>query len=345
MARAGARLGHRPVGQRLAVLVVGGGRHAQRIAQRRRGDHRAVRRADHRVHERLGGVEIVAVHADIDLALLDALDGEPVDEGGVGLVVQAAQHGAPGFERELAAIGERARHAFDARALAGIELVGLAFELGAQRLAQPAHRREHLLERLAQAIGGFEQAGIERPHVAFLAEALVARRPPARAPAGAPGPGIPRPVPAPCRRPARVCQLGEGSGLRQMEQAAQRGLGFGVVAQKVAEAAFEAAGAAAAPSLGAQQPAPQVGGLDAAQMRAEGAVGGVEQVMALVEHVAQRARGVVEAAHRRLDHHQRMVGDHDVGLRARAGSCVRRSTCGNARRPNRCIRRAGRPGG
>ena len=36
--------------------------------------------------------------------------------------------------------------------------------------------------------------------------------------------------------------------------------------------------------------------------------------MALVEHVAQRPRGVVEAAHRRLHHHQRMVGDHDVGL-------------------------------
>ena len=99
-----------------------------------------------------------------------------------------------------------------------------------------------------------------------------------------------------------------------MEQAAQGSLGFGVVAQKVVEAAFEAAGAAAAPSLRAQQPAPEVGGLDAAQMRAERAVGGIEQVMALVEHVAQRARGVVEAAHRRLDHHQRMVGDHDVGL-------------------------------
>ena len=49
-------------------------------------------------------------------------------------------------------------------------------------------------------------------------------------------------------------------------------------------------------------------------MRAEGAVGGLEQVMALIEDVAQWPRGVVEAAHRRLHHHQRVVGDDDVGL-------------------------------
>src|SRR5258708_25302244 len=112
------------------------------MAGRRRGVDWAVRWADHGVHERFGRIEIVAVHADIELALLDAFDGEPVDEGGVGLVVQAAQHGAPGFERELAAIGERARHAFYARALARIALVGLAFELRSHRLTQPAHLRE-----------------------------------------------------------------------------------------------------------------------------------------------------------------------------------------------------------
>ena len=99
-----------------------------------------------------------------------------------------------------------------------------------------------------------------------------------------------------------------------MEQPAQGVLCVVVFAQKVAEPAFEAAGAAAAASLGAQKPAAEIGGLDAAQMRAEGAIGGVEQVMALVEDVAQRPRCVVEAAHRRLDHHQRVVGDHDVGL-------------------------------
>ena len=193
------------------------------------------------------------------------------------------------------------------------ELVGLGLELGAQRLAQPAHRRQHLLERLAQPVRRLDQAGIERPHVAFLAEALVlARR--ARAHLLAHqgqkllGRAQHRAVGEP-RLP-----VGRGQLLGEVEQAAQRLLRFEVVAQKVAEAPLQPARAAAAASLGAQKPAPQVGGFDAAQMRAEGAVGGVEQVMALVEHVAQRPRGVVEAAHRRLHHDQRVVGDHDVGL-------------------------------
>ena len=77
-----------------------------------------------------------------------------------------------------------------------------------------------------------------------------------------------------------------------------------------------------APSLGAQKPAPQIGSLDAAQVRAEGTVGGVEQMMALVEDIARRPRGIVEPAHRRLDHDQRMVGDHDVGLAGAADGAL-----------------------
>jgi len=108
--------------------------------------------------------------------------------------------------------------------------------------------------------------------------------------------------------------VGRRQLLSQVEQAAQRLLGVQVLPQQVAQPSFQAACAAAATTLGAEQPAAQVGGFDAAQMRPEGAVGGVEQVMALVEHVAQRPRRIVEPAHRRLDHHQRVVGDHDVGL-------------------------------
>src|SRR4029078_7672994 len=72
--------------------------------------------------------------------------------------------------------------------------------------------------------------------------------------------------------------IGRGQLLRKVEQAAQCLMGFEIVAQKVAEATFEAARAAAAAALGAQKPAPEIGGFDAAQMRTEGAVGGIEQV-------------------------------------------------------------------
>jgi len=116
----------------------------------------------------------VAVHADVELTLLYALHGKPVDEGRIGIVVQAAQHGAPGLEGELATIGERACHAFDAAALARVERFGLGLELGPQRLAQAPHRHQHLLERLRELVRGFDQAGIERSHVAFLAKTLLA---------------------------------------------------------------------------------------------------------------------------------------------------------------------------
>ena len=128
---------------------------------------------DHRVHKRLGRVEVVAVHADIGFAVKTPLDAEPVDERRIGLVVQAAQHRSPGLEGDLAAVGERARHALDAAALAAIELVGLALELGPERLPQPAHGAEHRLEQIGELVGGLDQAFVERADVAFLAEPLV----------------------------------------------------------------------------------------------------------------------------------------------------------------------------
>ncbi len=186
--------------------------------------------------------------------------------------------------------------------------------------------------KLGELVGRLDQAGIERADVAFLAEALVL--------AGGAGadlladqrqellgrthhravgePGLP---------------VGRGQPAAEVEQAAERVQRLDVFAQQVLDAAFEATGAAAAAAFGAQDPAPEVRAFDAAQMRAERAVGRIEQVMALVEHVARRPRRIVEPAHRRLDHDQRMVGDDDVGRCGRGGWCVRRSTSGSARRP------------
>ncbi len=271
-----------------------------------------MRGLDDGVHEWLGRVEIVAVHADIALAALAALDGEPVDEGLVGVVVQAAQHRAPGLERELAAVGERARHALDAAALARIELVGLALELGAQRLAEPSYRDQHLLEQVGQRIRRLDQAGVERADVAFLAEALVLARG-ARADLDAHqrqellGRADHRTV-GQTRLP-----VGRGQAPGKIEQPAQRVVRLFIFAQEIADAPFQPARSAPSAPLGTKNPTPQVRAFDAAQVRTERTVGGVEQMMAFVEHVAQRARGVVEPAHRRLHHDQRMVGDHDVG--------------------------------
>src|SRR5205085_8850264 len=59
--------------------------------------------------------------------------------------------------------------------------------------------------------------------------------------------------------------------------------------------------------------AAQVGGLLAREMEREGAVGRLEDMVALVEDEPRRQASVVEPAERRLDHHERVVGDDDAG--------------------------------
>ena len=86
---------------------------------------------------------------------------------------------------------------------------------------------------------------------------------------------------------------------------------------KIADAAAQAAGARAA-GLGAEQPAPQLAPLVPGQAHRERGVGRVEQVMALVEHVAGRQRGIVEPAQRRLRHDKRVVGDDEPRVPGRA---------------------------
>ncbi len=75
VARAGARLGPRPAG----IL-------ADRSAgQRRGGDEHAMRRRQHGRGQRSAGIKPVAMQADVELAPLDAIDRQPVDEIGIGL--------------------------------------------------------------------------------------------------------------------------------------------------------------------------------------------------------------------------------------------------------------------
>ena len=75
----------------------------------------------------------------------------------------------------------------------------------------------------------------------------------------------------------------------------QRRLGLFIGLDEIADAASQAAGARAA-GLGAEQPAPQLASLVPGQAHRKRGVGRVEQVMALVEHIAGRQGGVVEPA-------------------------------------------------
>src|SRR6185437_10889728 len=93
----------------------------------------------------------------------------------------------------------------------------------------------------------------------------------------------------------------------------ERADSFLVIGDEILEAPLEAARAAAAAFLRAKNPAPQLGGFLPGQRQRKRRVGGIEQMMALVEYEPRRQIGIVEAAQRRLHHHQRVIGDNDAG--------------------------------
>ena len=88
---------------------------------------------------------------------------------------------------------------------------------------------------------------------------------------------------------------GAGQDAGGGERILQMGGELHVVADHGFEAEAEAFGAGAG-FLGAEQPAPEQRALDAGEFGAERAVRGVEQMVALVEHIARGHGGVVEAA-------------------------------------------------
>ena len=83
---------------------------------------------------------------------------------------------------------------------------------------------------------------------------------------------------------------------------------------EIADAALQASGARAPAGLGADDPTPQFAPFLARQAHRKGAVGGIQQMVALVEDIAGRHGCIVEPAERGLCHHQRVVGDDDARL-------------------------------
>src|SRR5580693_348555 len=110
----------------------------------------------------------------------------------------------------------------------------------------------------------------------------------------------------------RPAVAGENAGGRQdVEQC----LGAMVITfDEVADPAPQASGTGASAGFGADDPAPQFTPFLARQAHREGAVGGIQKMMALVEDIAGRNGCIVEPAECGLRHDQRMVGDDDARL-------------------------------
>ncbi len=127
---------------------------------------------------------------------------------------------------------------------------------------------------------------------------------------------------APIRGRFRIAQPHRPAGgrkrARRQQRRVQRGFQLRLSHHQIIEPALQAP-CPRAPAFGAEQPASQLRRLDAGQFGGKGAVGGLRQMVALVEHVARRHLVLVGAATGHdmvgcLGQHQRMVRHHQVGL-------------------------------
>src|SRR5262249_6880541 len=112
--------------------------------------------------------------------------------------------------------------------------------------------------------------------------------------------------------PLRPTVLGQDAGRSQ--GLAQRSLAFIVALDEVADPPSEAAYPRSRRTLGADEPAAQFAPLAARKLEGKGAVGRIEEMVALVEHLAGRHRRIVEPAQGGLGHDQRVIGDDDPRL-------------------------------
>ena len=323
MRRADPRLRRLPGGFRIAVAGV---------AQRGRGHQQPLRRRRQRGGERHRRIEPVAVQADIDARVRPRRRSRRRNR----IVLRTAA-------RLRRRFGERAQHRLPGRRAASS---ARRLQRAAGGLDAVARGAVHILRLLVEPRRAGVRAGWRAARRCGPARGRAARRPPATSgPSGktshssAPNAaglvlaaarastcwrirrrnasvgfgraglqaGQVRSRPRRAARPARRRQRA-----RRLQCGVQRRLQHRAGRDQFLDAPLQAAGARPS-ALGAEQPAAQLGGLQPGQLGGEGAVGGVEQVVALVEHVAGRHGAVVQPAPGGLRHHQRVVGHHQLG--------------------------------
>ena len=177
MARAGARLGHHPVGQRFGQLVVGGSRHAQRIAQGRRGDRprRATARSPSSRTARWDRASGGTCRHRSRAFWIRSTANQSTKAGRARCAGRAAWRATP---RASARSGWRASGPRPRCAPRWPESSLSASPSSLVRSAWRSRRTGASIcsSACAQPVGRLEQAGVERAHVAFQAEALVVAR-------------------------------------------------------------------------------------------------------------------------------------------------------------------------
>ena len=224
---------------------------------------------------------------------------------------QRAQHRPPAADRGDGAPLQRPAGAVEPLPGGGIEARRLLVEDPPGRRRQLPKRRVQPCQRHLEALGRLQQARHRRADRRLEAVARIAvGRAGVHLLANEREEGFSRAGRHAGAQPGAPAGAGKDAG--GGDDFVKGSGGGAVVGDEIGEPLAQAPPARPPAVLGAAQPAAQLRGLEPGQRQRKGGVGGVEQVVALVEDIAQRDAAVV-AAPRRLGHHQGVVGDDDVG--------------------------------
>ena len=257
------------------------GHFGRTVAQGGRGDDDAVGGLQHGGRQRNGRVHPVRVQPHVHFPVPRLLDREPLDELLVCLVDEAAQHLHEPGQCQFRAPGQRTRQRLDARPLGAVELRRLIVQPLHQPLCKRRHRPLQIYEGSRQRTGSRPQAVHERAAIGFKRHALIILGPRNHLLAHERQKRLGftlRLASLDAPHPSR-----SGQAESTLQHLVQQGFSLIVITGQISQPVDQPAPAPPL-RLRAADPAPELGRFLSGQMAGEGRVGGIEQVMAFVEH-------------------------------------------------------------
>ena len=91
-----------------------------------------------------------------------------------------------------------------------------------------------------------------------------------------------------------------------------------IICEQIAKPFLQAAYPPAPAIFAAPQPQPHLGCFKGGQRGTKGAICSIKNMMSLIKNIACWAVIIADLSHGSIDHHQRMIGDHNIGMTGHA---------------------------
>ena len=251
---------------------------------------------------------------DIDLAPVNSIDGKPVDKIGIGRPAEPRKERDPRGQC-VTAPAKACDRAVDPRAGCAIQPVRRVLK---DRFEPPAQDHQGAKDGVERGDGGFD-GGDGRPIKpgGFGFKAVT----------GIFGIGTGIDLPADGGEQGLHGSEGRaigdplepsvsGQGHRGVGRGGNRVSAFGIIARHIAKPRRKPAPAPARPAFGADDPAAQLNRFLPRERGCEHGIGGIGEMMPFVEDDSCRRISAFPPPSR-IDHHQCMIGDDEIGLRGR----------------------------